>query len=124
MTPINFDYFSILLIMLLFKLAKTRHISRKTFIYFRNMEDHEKRIAELEDKNSELAKEILLNESAVYETETQIDNLDTDLIRHPRIQQYISQLNLLIKRIKTKNNRYKKEIFQNEFEIKKLRENE
>lgn len=64
-----------------------------------------------------------LNESAVYETETQIDNLDTDLAGHPSIQQYINQLSLLIKRIKTKNNRYKKEIFQNEFEIKKLREN-
>jgi len=88
------------------------------------MDDKEKRIAELEDRNSELAKEILLNESAVYEVETEIENLDTDLIGHPRIQQYVNQLNLLVKRLKTKNNRYKKEIFHNELEIKKLKEDE
>ena len=88
------------------------------------MDDKEKRIAELEDRNSELAKEILLNESAVYEAETEIENLDTDLIGHPRIQQYVNQLNLLVKRLRTKNNRYKKEIFQNELEIKKLKKDE
>jgi len=88
------------------------------------MDDKEKRISELEDRNSELAKEILLNESAVYEVETEIENLDTDLIGHPRIQQYVNQLSLLVKRLKTKNNRYKKEIFQNELEIKKLKEDE
>jgi hypothetical protein len=54
------------------------------------MENKEK-IAELEDRNSELAKEVLLNESAIYEAETEIENLDTDLIRHPRIQQYVNQ---------------------------------
>jgi hypothetical protein len=88
------------------------------------MNDKEQRVKELEDRNGELAKEILLNESAVYQAESEVNNLDTDLIGHPKIQQYINQLKLLIERLKTKNKVYKQEIFENELVIKKLKEDE
>lgn len=78
----------------------------------------------LESRNSELAKEILLNESAIYEAEKEISNLDMDLIEHPKILEYVNQLKFLIGRLTEKNNFYKTEIFQNDLEIKKLLENE
>lgn len=86
------------------------------------MNEKENRIKKLEDRNGELAKEILLNESAVYQTEIEINNLDIDLIGHPKIQQYVNQLKLLVERLKAKNKLYKQEIFKNELVIKKLRE--
>ena len=66
----------------------------------------------------------MLNESATYEAETEISNLDTDLFGHPRIQQYVNQLKLLVERLKSKNKRYKQEVFENEIAIKKLKEDE
>jgi hypothetical protein len=85
------------------------------------MNDKEKRIKELESRNSELAKEILLNESAIFETEKEISELDQDLLGHPSIQQQINNLRLLIERIKNKNELYKNEIYSNDLEIKKLK---
>jgi len=85
------------------------------------MKDKEKRIKELESRNSELAKEILLNESAIFETENEISELDQDLLGHTAIQQQINNLRLLIERIKNKNELYKNEIYSNDLEIKKLK---
>jgi hypothetical protein len=82
------------------------------------------RINELLDRNSELAKEILLNESLVYEAETEIDSIDKDIMGHSTIQQYLGQVTQLVERLKAKNNLYKKEIFKNDLEIKKLNNNE
>ena len=82
------------------------------------------RIRELEDRNAELAKEILLNETAVYEAEKELGNIDEELFEHPRIQQYVNNLTLLIDRINDKNHAYKKEIYENELEIIKLRNEE
>jgi len=45
-----------------------------------------KRIDELEERNSELAKEILLNESAVYHVEKEIKAIDADISDHEHIQ--------------------------------------
>ena len=66
----------------------------------------------------------MLNESATYEAKTEINNLDTDLLGHTRIQQYVNQLKLLVERLKSKNKRYKQEVFENEIAIKKLKEDE
>lgn len=88
------------------------------------MNEKDNRIQELEERNGELAKEILLNESAVYQAETEVNNLDTDLMGHPKIQQYVNQLKLLIERLKARNEAYKQEIFENELVIKRLKENE
>lgn len=85
------------------------------------MNSKERRIKELESRNSELAKEILLNESSIYESEKEISELDKDLLGHPSIQQYINNLRLLIERIKNKNDLYKQEIYKNNLEIKKLK---
>ena len=60
------------------------------------MNDKEKRIKDLELRNSELAMEILLNESAIFETEKEISELDQDLLGHTSIQQQINNLRLLI----------------------------
>lgn len=86
------------------------------------MDDIIKRIRELESRNSELAKEILLNESAIFETEKEISEIDQDLLGHISIQHQINNLRLLIERIKNKNELYKKEIYSNDLEIKKLKE--
>lgn len=79
------------------------------------------RVSRLEDRNAELAKEILLNESAIYEAESEIDRMDEDVLDHPQIAQSIAYLNLLIARLQEKNEIYKKEIFNNELEINRLR---
>jgi len=82
--------------------------------------EKKKLIAQLEERNSELAKEILLNESAVYEAENEINKVDTDLIDHPLIQVHINSLKLLIERIEIKNALYKREIFENDIRIKNI----
>jgi uncharacterized protein YigA (DUF484 family) len=84
------------------------------------MSSQRHQIEELEQKNSELAKEILLNESAIYEAEREIANLDEDLLDHPVIADYIQRLNEHIAVISEKNRTYKVEIFKNNFEIKRL----
>ncbi|MEQ8881679.1 MAG: hypothetical protein RLQ12_18685 [Cyclobacteriaceae bacterium] len=78
-------------------------------------------IEKLENNNAELAKEILLNEAAIYETEKEMSEIETQLLEHPKIQQYVNNLRLLVDRIKLKNQLYKNEIFQNDLEIAKLR---
>lgn len=50
----------------------------------------------LEERIKELSKEILLNESAIYETEKEISQIDADLIEHPKISEYVSKLKNLI----------------------------
>lgn len=88
------------------------------------MSSKKRRINQLEDRNSELAKEILLNEAAIYQSEKEIDNIDADIIDHEHIQKYISQIRVLVERLTNKNEIYKKEIFENELLIKKLKEDE
>lgn len=78
-------------------------------------------IKQLEDLNSSLAKEILLNESAVYEVEKELQSLDSDLFHHPAIQPQIDELRALILRLTNKNEVYKQEIYENDLEITKLK---
>ncbi len=78
-------------------------------------------IEKLENNNAELAKEILLNEAAIFESEKEMSEIETQLLEHPKIQQYMNNLRLLVERIKLKNQLYKDEIFQNDLEIAKLR---
>jgi hypothetical protein len=78
-------------------------------------------VNELEERNSELAKEILLNESAIYEAQKEMADLDNDLLDHPSILNYINTLRLLIERIEKRNDLYKTEIFDNELRIQKLK---
>ena len=85
---------------------------------------NQEKIRKLEDRNAELAKEILLNETAIYETKKELDNLDKELFEHPKIQQYVNNLKRLVDRINRKNNVYKKEIYENELEIIKLKKEE
>ncbi|MEQ8553818.1 MAG: hypothetical protein RIC06_03840 [Cyclobacteriaceae bacterium] len=73
-------------------------------------------IEKLENNNAELAKEILLNEAAIYETEKEMSEIETQLLEHPKIQQYVNNLRLLVDRIKLKNQLYKNERFQNDLE--------
>jgi hypothetical protein len=78
-------------------------------------------VLQLEEGNSELAKEILLNESAIYEAQKEMADLDNDLLDHPSILNYINTLRLLIERIEKRNDLYKTEIFDNELRIQKLK---
>jgi hypothetical protein len=87
------------------------------------MGNKQKRIQELESINSELAKEILLNESAVFEVEKEILEIDPDLKEHPEIKKQVNNLRMLIESIRNKSEIYKHEIFQNEPEIKRLKKN-
>jgi len=82
------------------------------------------KITELESRNSELAKEILLNESAIYEAQSELNHVDPDIINHENIQSYFKHVELLIERLEAKNYLYKKEIYQNDLEIKRLKGNE
>ena len=76
----------------------------------------------LEEKNAELSKEILLNETAVYEVEKELLNIDKDIIEHPEIQTYVSSLQGLSGKIKVKNEIYKREIYENNIKISNLEE--
>ncbi len=87
------------------------------------MTEKEKKIRELEDQNAEWAKEILLNETAIYETEKELSSIDTELLSDQRIQSNIQFLRLLIERIESKNEIYKEIIYNNDLEINRL-ENE
>jgi hypothetical protein len=78
-------------------------------------------VNELEERNSELAKEILLSESAIYEAQKEMADLGNDLLDHPSILHYINTLRLLIERIEKRNDLYKTEIFDNELRIQKLK---
>jgi hypothetical protein len=82
------------------------------------------KITELESRNSELAKEILLNESAIYEALSELNHVDPDIINHEKIRRYFKHVELLIERLEAKNYLYKKEIYQNDLEIKRLKGNE
>jgi hypothetical protein len=62
-----------------------------------------------------------LNESAIYEAQKEIADLDNDLLDHPSILNYINTLRLLIERIEKRNDLYKTEIFDNELRIQKLK---
>ena len=75
------------------------------------------RIRILEERNGELAKEILLNETAIYETEKELAGIDDDLLSHPRMQRYIAELKSLITQILSKSEVYKREIYENELEL-------
>ncbi|MEK6782997.1 MAG: hypothetical protein AABY93_14960 [Bacteroidota bacterium] len=55
------------------------------------MASHERQIQKIEERNGELAKEILLNESAIYETEKEIGKIDEDILDHPAIHNYIQK---------------------------------
>jgi flagellar biosynthesis/type III secretory pathway chaperone len=85
------------------------------------MSEREPQIQQIEERNSELAKEILLNESATYETEKEIAKIEEDILDHPVILNYIQSLKILIERISKKNEIYKAEIFENELKIRQIR---
>lgn len=82
--------------------------------------DKAKIIEMLEERNSELAKEILLNEAAVYEAEKELNKIDSDLLNSQLVQNHIRSLKFWIERIETRNTIYKKEIFENDLHIKRL----
>ena len=88
------------------------------------MSDRQKRIDELEDRNSEHAKEILLNEVAIDEARRDIAAIDEDIIDHPSITDYCQHLCLLIDRLEQQNNTYRVDVFKNNWEIKRLEEND
>lgn len=46
--------------------------------------------------------------------------MDTDIIDHPTMQNYVNTLKMLIDRMETKNTSYKSEIFENDLRIKNL----
>ena len=85
------------------------------------MTGRERQIQKIEERIGELAKEILLNESAVYETEKEIGKIDEDILDHPVIINYVQSLKILIEKITKKNELYKAEIFENELKIKQLK---
>jgi hypothetical protein len=85
------------------------------------MTERERQIQQIEERIGELAKEILLNESAVYETEKEIGLIDEDILDHPAIINYVQSLKILIEKITKKNELYKAEIFENELKIKQLK---
>jgi hypothetical protein len=87
------------------------------------MTPRQRRINELEENNAEFAKEILLNEAAIYEVEKEIAAIETELLEEPKIQSHIQLLRLLIERIEAKNASHREIIYQNNFEINSL-ENE
>lgn len=78
-------------------------------------------IAALEERNSELAKEILLNEAAVYEAEREIRSVEAALLTDVDIQKHIHNLSFLIERIELRNRLYREEIFENNLRINKLK---
>jgi hypothetical protein len=78
-------------------------------------------IAVLEERNSELAKEILLNEAAVYEAEREIRIVEAELLTDVDIQKHIHNLSFLIERIELRNRLYREEIFENNLRINKLK---
>lgn len=88
------------------------------------MSTKKEKIEALENRNAELSKEILLNEVAIYEAEKELNHLDEDIIEHEKIQAYIQQMTFLIDRLNAQNRLYKVEIFENNYEIKKLKEND
>lgn len=88
------------------------------------MNSKKEKIESLENRNAELSKEILLNEVAIYEAEKELNNIDEDIIEHDKIQGYIKQMTLLVERLNSQNRGYKVEIFENNYEIKKLKEND
>ena len=88
------------------------------------MSDSQKRVIELEERNSEHAKEILLNEVAIDEARREIAAIDEDIIDHPSIADYCQQLYLLIDRLEQQNNRHRVGVFKNNWEIKRLEEND
>jgi hypothetical protein len=88
------------------------------------MTGRERQIQKIEERTGELAKEILLNESAIYETEKEIGKIEEDILDHPLILNYIQSLKILIERITKKNELYKAEIFENELKIKQLKGND
>ena len=81
---------------------------------------NKKEIDYLEERNSELAKEILLNEVAIYEVEKEFSKLKGFLTDSTTVQKQIGQAKLLIEIIEAKNLIYKNEIFENEVRIKNL----
>ncbi len=85
------------------------------------MTGRERQIQQIEERIGELAKEILLNESAVYETEKEIGKIDEDILDHSVIINYVQSLKILIEKITKKNELYKVEIFENELKIKQLK---
>lgn len=78
-------------------------------------------IAALEERNSKLAKEILLNEAAVYEAEREIRSVEAELLTDVDIQKHIHNLSFLIERIELRNRLYREEIFENNLRINKLK---
>ena len=78
-------------------------------------------IAALEERNSELAKEILLNEAAVYEAEREIRSVEAELLTDVDSQKHIHNLSFLIERIELRNRLYREEIFENNLRINKLK---
>ena len=87
------------------------------------MTERERRIKGLENKNAEFAKEILLNESAIYEVEKEISAISSEFLIEREIQVHVQLLRLIMERLEAKNVLHRKNIYQNNFEIKSL-ENE
>ncbi len=78
------------------------------------------RIKELQEQNSELFKEVLLNETAIDDAKRILTSIDIDFVGHPVIKKQALQIQTLIKSISWKNEIYKHDIYKNELEITKL----
>ena len=87
-------------------------------------EERKKLIAKLEDENSELAMEILLNDVAISDAEKEIKNIDSDIVEHPEIKQKVEILNSLIETLRMSNQDNKLKIFKNNFDINLLNSHE
>ena len=84
------------------------------------MTNKEKRIAELEEMNGELYKEILLDEVAIFETEKLSAELDPDISDHPFLETRIQMMKDLVLSLENGIRNKKVDIFKNNFEINRL----
>lgn len=74
----------------------------------------------LEDRNAFLAKEILLNEAAIEESEKEIDQIEPEIANHEQMLKKIYLLKFFITRMKSTNRLYREEFVENEKLLEKL----
>jgi len=78
-------------------------------------------IDELEERNLELAKEILLNESAIFHVDKEIKKLEKEIIEHEHFAQRLEEIRKAMSKLEKANEVYKSEIIQNDLKIKSLK---
>lgn len=83
--------------------------------------NRQKQIDDLEERNLELAKEILLNESAIFYVEKEIQKLEKEIVGHEHFAQRLEEIRKVILRMEKENEVYKSEIIQNDLKIKALK---